>query len=314
MESATRAHTVSKFYLHGFVAAESEDIVNREPYVWVATVGTREMKRRSPSNVSIERGYYDGPGGFVSSNDSIERHLGEIESDAATAIKQFTASQITAGITVSPAIWRFLAWQACRTPGWFDFIKEWVYRSPFTETPEVVEPPPEGIEKIKDRMRSICMEDPDSGERHEITRPEDFDSYRNRGWKWVLSSEDRLEMLQMQAWYFQVRHFPRLNWVRLNAPDPDYFIISDRGVTWIVDGYAQVPPAALRDPSAIVVAPLTRKVALVGRHGTQPLNVTAKEINRVIAATATGWVAGPTRAVVDEAMQDRVIAYRYYGT
>jgi len=109
----------------------------------------------------------------------------------------------------------------------------------------------------------------------------------------------------MQAWYFQVRHFPRLSWVRLNAPDDEWFITSDRGVAWMADGYADTPPAALRHPTAQVVAPLTRKVALVGGNETQKLNVTPREVNRFIACAASGWIAGPTKSAVEQAIQDR---------
>ncbi len=310
MKAATRAHTVPRFYLRGFVAPESEDAINTEPYMWLAEFGTNEIKRCSPKNISIERGYYDGPGGFDSSDASIEHHLAKIESDAATAIARFTASQNAAGTTVPPEIWRFLAWQAARTPGWFELIEDWVYHSTPNASLEMVEPPPEGIEKIRDRWRPICVEDPDSGERHEVTSSEEFNSYRDRGWKWVMCPEDRLEMLHMQAWYLQVRHFPRLNWSRLNAPDLDWFVTSDRAVTWIVDGYADAPPAALRHPSAVVMAPLTRKVALVGRHGMQSLNVTPRQVNQFVAASASKWLAGPNREAVDQAMQDRASAHR----
>jgi len=100
---------------------------------------------------------------------------------------------------------------------------------------------------------------PDTGERREVTNSEEFNAHLKRGWKWVLRSDDKLELLCMQAWYFQVRHFQRLCWVGLYAPDDEWFITSDRGVAWLADGYADTPPAALRHPTAQVVAPLTRK-------------------------------------------------------
>ncbi|HEY2711608.1 MAG TPA: DUF4238 domain-containing protein [Chthoniobacterales bacterium] len=311
MKAATRAHTVPRFYLRGFVAPESEEAINIEPYLWLAEQGTNEVKRRSPKNVSTESGYYDGPGGFDSPAASIERHLASIENDAATAIARFAESQIATGATVVPEIWRFLCWQAVRTPGWFELVEDWVYRSTPGDSLGVIESPPEGIEKIKERSRPICMENPDSGERYEVTSAEDFNSYRDRGWKWVIRTQDRLEMLHMQAWYLQVRHFPRLSWSRLNAPGSDWFVTSDRAVTWIVDGYADAPPAALRHLSAVVMAPLTRKVALVGRHGAQPVNVTPRQVNQFVAASASRWVAGPSREVVDQAMKDRAVAHTH---
>ncbi len=154
-------------------------------------------------------------------------------------------------------------------------------------------------------MRPMCLEDPNTGARREVTVEEEFHAYRKRGWKWIFRRDDYLEMLHIQAWYFQVRHFPRLSWVRLQPPDNEFFITSDRSVAWLVDGYADTPPASLRHPTAQVVAPLTRKVALVGRHGGRELHVTPREINRFVAFTASDWIAGPTSDVVRRALTDR---------
>ncbi len=273
--------------------------------VWIAD--DRGSKPRSPKSLSIAPGLYDGPGGFDTPGASIEDHLAKIECAAATAIRKFVATKPEEGTTVPPEIWRFLAWQAARTPGWMDLEEEWIYHwDPNVDVP-VVEPPPDGINSIRDRVRGYCLENPDTGERLEVTDSDEFRSYFKRGWKWVLRSDDKLELLHMQAWYFQVRHFPRLSWVRLNAPDDEWFVTSDRGVAWLADGCADTPPAALRHPTAQVVAPLTRKVALVGRNATHKLQVTAREVNRFIASAASDWVAGPTKKVVEQAILDRSV-------
>src|SRR6266704_3328220 len=277
MNAAIQAHTVPKFYLRGFVAPEPKNGLG--PFVWLGSLRTGEIKQRSPKSISIAPGLYDGPGGFDTPCASIEDHLAKIEGAAATAIRKFVATKPYEGTTVPPEIWRFLAWQAARTPGWMDLEEEWIYHwDPNVDVP-VVEPPPQGINSIRDKVRGYCLENPDTGERHEATDSDEFKSYFKRGWKWVLRSDDKLELLHMQAWYFQVRHFPRLTWIRLNAPDDEWFITSDRGVAWMADGYADTPPAALRHPTAQVVAPLTRKLALVGRNETSNLEVTPRQIN-----------------------------------
>jgi hypothetical protein len=169
----------------------------------------------------------------------------------------------------------------------------------------VLEPPPAGFENIKDRPRCLWVEDPNSGRKREVADLEELREYRKLGWKWIPSTDDRLDLLHMQAWYFQVRHFPRLSWSRLDTPDDEWFVTSDRAVAWLVDGFADTPPAALRHPAAQIVAPLTRKTALVGRHGTSSLQVTPREVNRFVAFAASDWIVGPTRDVVHVAMQDR---------
>ena len=103
----TRAHTVPRFYLGGFIAPESER--GTDPFVWLGDLVTGEVKRRSPKNISIARSLYDGPGGFTDSGKSIEAHLAQIESAAAFAIRRFVATEPTEGNDPRPEIWRFLA-------------------------------------------------------------------------------------------------------------------------------------------------------------------------------------------------------------
>lgn len=303
----TRAHTISKFYLKGFVASEPDPC--HGPFVWVGSLTTGEITPESPGSrkttIWIVPGLYDGPGGFSAPDASIKSHLGKIESAASRAIRKLTSAAPTEGAVVPPEIWQFLAWQAARTPGWMELVQRWANEPPFDAEHELVEPPPQGVGEISDRVRALCLEDPKTGTRREVVDAEEFDAYRKQGWKLVLHRDDHLEMMHLQAWYFQVRHFPRLSWVRLNAPEGEYFITSDRGVAWVVDGYADTPPAALRHPTAQVVAPLTKHVALIGRHGTSKLNVTPREVNLFVAFAASNWIAGPTKDVVEQSLTDR---------
>ena len=182
--------------------------------------------------------------------------------------------------------------------------QQWVNDPPFDEA-DLMEPPPRGFEEMANRVRPMRLVDPHTGVRLEVIDAEEIAAYRKRGWQLVFRRDDYLEMLHCQAWYFQVRHFPRLSWVRLDAPDAEWFITSDRGVAWLTDGFADTPPAALRHPTAQVVAPLTRKITLVGRHGTQALQVTPREVNRFVAFAASEWIVGPTSGVVQQALIDR---------
>lgn len=296
---STRAHTVPRFYLSWFV---DDSVITGDPYVWLASLTTGRITRRAPKNVSIARGMYDGPGAFADTDASVESHLAKIEGAAAFALRRVATSAGVGDTSIPAEVWRFLAWQAARTPGWMNLMQKWANEVP--ELNAAMESPPEGFEKISDRPRPVCIENPKTGERREIVGQEEFDAYRRQGWTWVLRREDYLEALHLQAWYFQVRHFPRLTWTRLLAPAGQCFITSDRVVTWLVDGYADTPPAALKTSTAQVVAPLTRSIALVGQHGRQSLGVTPREINRFIALTASEWVAGPTQESVEQALLD----------
>lgn len=298
----TRAHTVPKFYLNGFIASPLAN--RRDPYLWLGSLKSGEIKQRSPKNISISRGAYDGPGGFRDPDKTIETHLAKIESAAAPAIKEFASLPMGIGASIPPEITRFLAWQACRTLPYREAEEEWINDLPFEGEQKVVEPPPPGFDAISARPRPLLLEDPKTGERREVLAPAEVDSYRRTGWRVVLRRDDQLELMHLQAWYFQVRHFPRLSWARLKPSGGEFFITSDRTVAWLADGYAGAPPAALRHPNALVVAPLTKKVALVGRHEAGELGITPREVNRVIAFLASEWIAGPTRRAVEQALAD----------
>jgi hypothetical protein len=302
---ATQAHTVPRFYLRGFVDPVSESKPNLDPFLWVGSLASGEIKRKAPRNISIVPSLYDGPEGFSDSAISLEAHLGNIESAAAFAIRKLAASYSGDSTTVPAEVWRFLAWQAARTPGWMGLEEGWANEWLPGSAEDVLEPPPEGFHEISDRARPLCVEDPETGLRREVVNAGEFEAYRKRGWKWVLRRDDHLEMLHLQAWYFQVRHFPRLSWTRLDAPTDEWFITSDRGVAWLADGYADTPPSALRHPTVQVVAPLTRRLALVGRNETSKLEVTPRQINRFMAFATSNWVAGPTKDAVETALADR---------
>ena len=122
-DMSTRAHTVPKFYLNGFVAPGTEH--ERDPFVWVGSLTTGEITKRSPKNISISRGLYDGRGGFEESDTTIEAHLSKIESAASSAIRKFSATKVGGGHPIPPEITRFLAWQAARTPGWMELEQRW---------------------------------------------------------------------------------------------------------------------------------------------------------------------------------------------
>jgi len=295
----TRAHTVPKFYLSGFVSHESAS--SADPFMWVGSLKTGEITRRSPKNISIARGLYDGHGAFIEAGATVEAHLAKIESVASTAIRNLAAAPAGTGVVIPPEIWRFIAWQAARTPGFMELSERWINEGPFSLEGHDLEAPPLGFEEAIRGVGSLCLEDPTTGARHELIELEEIQAYRKRGWKFILRHEDHLVLLPWQAWYFEVRHFPRLKWNWFRPPDGEFFITSDRAVAWLGDG----PPADLRHPSAHVFAPLTKDIALIGRHGAEPLHTTPRGVNFCVASAASAWIAGPTSTVIRQAVLDR---------
>jgi hypothetical protein len=64
--------------------------------------------------------------------------------------------------------------------------------------------------------------------------------------------------------------------------------------------------AGTRLENAIVLAPISRSLVLVGRHATDAAwNVTPAQVNAVIACWAHEWIAGPTQSTVEDALNAR---------
>lgn len=290
--------------MEGFCSEANEERHHKRPALWVGTISTGKIERRAPSNTGLSRGLYDGPGGFADTTKSIEAHLSRIESNAAIAIRRLAGAEVGSKVPI-PEIFRFIAWQGARTPGWMDAEQRWIDDLGWLPSlaPKIV--PPDGINDIQERSRLLTVENPLTIERREVSSHSDFQGFAGQGWRWIPSRDDKLEMLHLQAWYFQQRHFPRLAWLQLRPPADEDFIISDRGASWLVDGYADMPPGMLNDPAAEVIAPLTRKLALVGRGSSLHGPLTPRDVNLRIAFAASGWIAGPTEQVVQQALKDR---------
>jgi Protein of unknown function (DUF4238) len=91
----------------------------------------------------------------------------------------------------------------------------------------------------------------------------------------------------------------------LRPPAGSYFIIGDRPVGWGVRDCLDAPPCCLRDPSAFLIAPLSRELVLVGRNNSESWEITPREVNHLLATWSYDWIAGPTEDVVKGAIRDR---------
>jgi hypothetical protein len=198
----------------------------------------------------------------------------------------------------------YLAWAAARTPAMRALYQRWIEAGPTDEI--AVEGPPEWLTAIRDRERLHHMEHPEHGRREDVP-PSDVAKLREEGWRFIVTDEDFGELLHVQATYLGQRHFPRLQWVTLNAPEGREFIIGDRPVVWGFEGALDVTPAALRSPRVQLFAPLTRKIALmaVGRESRVPERVTPGDVNRVTACAAEEWIAGASEGAVSAALKLR---------
>ena len=95
-----------------------------------------------------------------------------------------------------------------------------------------------------------------------------------------------------------------MRWIVLDAPEGLYFVLGDRPVIWGANGRFDLPPRYLRLPSAELIAPLSKSVALFGcnPHAQIPSEITPDQINKAITRSATAWIVGSDFATVEQAL------------
>jgi hypothetical protein len=264
--------------------------------LWYADLATRAVDRRTTKGIGWARKVYSGQ--TAMGGPGIDSLLAsEVENDAAPLLQAFgTVDPVPSSLPAQ--LGRYLAWAAARTISMRDLMVEWIGD---TDSGEVAEPPPEGFDQIPLVARQHELIGPD-GERATPADPAEVDALLQRGWSPNLSATDFSELVHLNAWYFQVRHFPRLSWVVATAPaSSSGFVIGDRPVFWRVGARYDLPPSVLRHPEAMVYAPLTKWRALLGHHllSPAPATITPAEVNRATAAAAHRWIAGPHRPTLE---------------
>jgi Protein of unknown function (DUF4238) len=298
----SKDHYVSQFHLREF--CDPASLGTPDPWLWIGTLADSSIKRRSPKNVATATDLFAGSGGLADSNTTMETFLAnEVESPAAFALRALRAAGLDGG-HLPPALMRYLAWAASRSLPMQRLAVEWAERFGFAAS-EVVEPPPDGISNTAQRHRPVRLLHPEHGSRV-VSEDKDAAPLLDAGWFPDPSeSANFLEGAHIQAYYFQVRWFPRLRWFTLRPPAGSHFVIGDRPVGWGVPDCIDAPPSCLRDPAAFLIAPLSHGLALVGRNSPEPWSVTPAEINGLLAAWSHEWIAGPTADCVAEAMRNR---------
>ena len=308
---ASQQHYISKFHLNQFL--DTDSLSTKDPWLWQGFVRDGTVKRRSPKNVGTASLMFDGPGCLADRDATLESFLAnEVEGPAAAALRNLVCQPPGSIDKLPPALTRYLAWAAARSLPMQALENSWGENG-LALNSEPVEPPPEGLLKATKLQRDVQMLHFKLGSR---LFPVDSDLEQAAREGWFPDMHDRtnfLESVHIQAYYFQVRFFPRLKWFALHGPEGEFFVVADRPVGWVADGYIDAPPSSLRHPSAYVLAPICRTLLLVARHTSDPWLVTPAQINAVVASWAHEWIAGPTEATVRSALENRRVALASAG-
>jgi hypothetical protein len=229
----------------------------------------------------------------------------DVEGPASQALRKVISQAGSEIKELPPELMRYLAWAASRSLPMQRLEVQWSTRFGALLDAPLAESPPEGLAKTTDRTRPVQLLHPTLGA---ITIPagQDLSLLLDAGW--IPDPSERsnfLEGVHIQAYYFQVRWFPRLHWFTLRPPSDESFIIGDRPVGWGVPDCLDAPPCCLRDPSAFLIAPLSPSLVLVGRNDSHPWALTPRQVNAILAAWSYDWIAGPAVDVIANALHDR---------
>lgn len=302
----TKDHFVSQFHLRQFL--DPDALGQKDPWLWHGSISNGLTKRRAPKNLGFKSSMFDGPGCFSDPGVTLEKHLAEkVEGPAASAL-QTIANQPNVD-DLPPELMRYLAWAAARSLPMKVLMESWADLEGLSDR-ELVEPPADGLLTPPDRKRSVAMKHSGFGKQM-FESTANLEELANNGWVVDFDDSDTfLQAVHLQAWYFQARWFPLFRWYSLRAPQGQFFVIADRAVAWAADGYIDAPPSCLRDPSAYVLAPISKDIVLVGRHGQGNWNVSPGWINEIIACWAHDWIAGPEKQTVEDALSARRFTLR----
>ncbi len=303
---AAQHHYVSKFHLNQFLDPDS--VSARDPWLWQGFVPDGPVRRRAPKNVGTAALMFDGPGCLADRDATLESFLAnEVEGPAAAAIREVSRWPSGSGGELPPALFRYLAWAAARSLP-MQALEDLWGKSGLGHNSEPLEPPPEGLLNATEARRDVQMLHQSLGKRL-FPAGSDFEQAVRQGWFPDMGDRTNfLESVHIQAYYFQVRFFPRLKWFALHPQQGEFFIIADRPVGWVAEGCVDAPPSSLRHPSAYVLAPISKALLLVGRHTSEPWFVTPVHVNAVMAQWAQVWIAGPTEATVRSTLENSRLA------
>jgi hypothetical protein len=222
------------------------------------------------------------------------------------ALSKFATGERRGTSGVPPELGRYLAWAAARSLPMRALYQSWLDALPPTGEVRFAEPPPPGFGEWINTGCTHRMEHPALGVREDVPC-EETELLRGQGWHLSLANDDFLALVHLQAWYFQVRFFPRLKWLRLRVPEDRYFVIGDRPVVWGFADSTDAAPYALRNPLVQLVAPLSSTLALFAHNPASghPEVIMPGDINRILASAAHEWIAGPTEKIVRDALSGR---------
>lgn len=291
-----RHHYVSQFHLRGFTDLASS---TPNPWLWVGDRQTFVVRRRAPKNLAWESNLFAGPAGLSDRDSQLETFLAtDVEGPAAFALRRFLAIPQGRRGSLPSEIGRYLAWAAARSISMKALFESWIARLPtINETQSYASFADSPFE------REHVMKHPEHGVRHDVLS-RNIEEFRHAGWKLLVTDDDFLQLVHLQAWQFETRFFPKLKWIVLDAPEGDFFVIGDRPVVWVFRELFDLEPRYLQHPNVQLFAPLSRSVAMFAFHteAVCPSSVSPRDVNLALASAATEWVAGPTEAVVSNAL------------
>jgi hypothetical protein len=117
-------HFVPQFYLDAFCDPATPE--GQEPWLWVADLNAKTIRRRAPRNVASKADYYAIPDPTGEQIHAIEQMFSRIESDAAPVVARLLRGEIELTEQDRSALGHLMASMATRGPSFRENVEEFM--------------------------------------------------------------------------------------------------------------------------------------------------------------------------------------------
>jgi len=117
-------HFVPQFYLDAFCDPATPE--GQDPWVWVADLKERTIRRKAPKNVASRSDYYAIPDSTGEKTHAIEEMFSRIESDAAPIVARLLRGEFDLSVKDRAALGHLMAAMATRGPSFRENIERFL--------------------------------------------------------------------------------------------------------------------------------------------------------------------------------------------
>lgn len=247
----TRHHYIPQFYLRGF------SIPKREDNVWVYDHGKKNPYAANVSKVGQKRAYYTAIMKDGTKDARLEKHFGDIESNAAPVIRKLLAEDATLSEDEHIHLMSFAAHIFCRVPRY----REWMERFASDLARNMVK-----MSVLHSGRLERQYAEWEAQGKEPAAPMEEFRNFILDDDAYTLDPHPNLALVGMvHSAVGVLEHLLEMKWVFIRPREASYFITSDNPYTMIRPGQPMGAPVGLAMNDIEVTFPLGSGLCMVGR-------------------------------------------------